>query len=283
MGEPVGFVDEQLYYPKNIGEKILKSRCWDKMGFYRVAHDIYPLVFSYHVLFQKNEKTTQIGWSKPDDRIANKFSIELQKLLPINSEISLDTLWDYLYKNDWLPPIGDGRRWAVKNRSRYLANKLKVSMDNQQLFALLVRKAGDNQGNINHIMKTGSAYNFKYIGSYFLSSCEIQQLKVKSRGGMWNETTASEAAGGPVRIIFLWDSNADSGINTEDIFDFTISHWRSFKNEIRTELKGTTYDPSTINWLHSADDHRESMEMLFLLNDGKREEVLSKIDVLKYQ
>ena len=79
-----------------------------------------------------------------------------------------------------------------------------------------------------------------------------------TRGGVWDETEASERGGLPWLIVII----AQPHIPENDCDGSRIPEWpQAIKVGAREEV-AERFSPSTVNWLHSADDAHEAAEIL---------------------
>ena len=183
--EPLGFIDESLYYPVRIGAEILEGRVWDPRGFWRVSDLQYPAVFAYHVVFQKGV-VTNVPLASPvrDDPSRNertKFQDELERLFS-DTDVSLQFLLAYLKASGFLPPLSEARR-AVQTQGRDdLIELLAARCDETVLGGFLVRDAAPDDAE-QVLARLAAAHGWRRLACMELSARERERFRRDVRGG----------------------------------------------------------------------------------------------------
>lgn len=184
--EPLGFIDESLYFPVRIGAEILEGRVWDPRGFWRVSDRQYPAVFAYHVVFQKGVVTNvPLASTVRDDPSRNertKFQGELERLFP-DTDVSLRLLLAYLDASGFLPPLSEARR-AVQTQGRDdLIELLAARCDETVLGGFLVREAAPDDAE-RALAGLAAAQGWQHLASRKLSARERERFRRDVRGGV---------------------------------------------------------------------------------------------------
>lgn len=278
--KPLGFVDEFLYYPVEMSKLILENRFFDERGFYRVCPKLYKDVFVYHVVFQKKQEQTLIPLSNntnTDKPMSGKFFDELQKLgLP---EPRLQDLYSHLFSYDSAlppPPLSHARRWAQVNESEFLRDMLKKSNPEISLCVFVLRGESGKTPLGELLVSTATKHGLTFLGEVVLTGDESVQISSTVRGGCWGETPASSLAGLPSSLV-LFEDRVSSGQVRAEFSDnpFEIVIWRIIKEEARRKAVSLGLERADNNWVHSTDDHRESLEALMCIQQDRWQHLAS--------
>lgn len=272
--EPLGFIDESLSFPVRIGAEILEGRVWDPRGFWRVSDRQYPAVFAYHVVFQKGVVTNvPFASAVHHDLRRNaqtKFQDELERLFP-DADVSLQFLLAYLDASGFLPPLSEARR-AVQAQGRDdLIELLAARCEEIVLGGFLVREAAPDDAE-RVLARLAAAQGWQHLASLQLSARERERFRRDVRGGVWIETPASAAAGGP-RSLAVFASDRRSG--PESCAGFEELQIRELKVAAREALGGAT----GLNWVHGSDDSFETIEWLFHLEEEQLAPLLNALNL----
>jgi len=275
--EPIGFVDEDLYFPRRIGEKILDARMWDPRGFWRVSDRHYPAIFAYHVVFQKgvNTRVPFEPAGLPVHHVSGsgertKFQNELDRLFS-NADASIRSLIEFLADQDFFPPLSNARR-AVQTQGREdIAELLRARCEDTVIAAFLIREAAPLDAT-SSLSQFAAEQGWHSLGSLELSAETRARFQENVRGGVWIETPASAAAGGPRALtVFAIERTGGDGA----CVGFEEPEIRELKIRARGVLEGT----SAVNWLHSSDDSFETIEWLAHLREEELEPFLQGLGI----
>lgn len=277
---PLGYVDESLYYPIEISDLILKNRFLDERGFYRVCPKLYRDVFIYHVVFQKKQEQTLLPLSNnanTDKPIPGKFFDELSKLGLLDPNMA--DLYEHLFTDDsTLPPpsLSHARRWADVNESEFLCDRLKKTNPEISLCVFVLRGESVRTPLGELLISTATEHGLIFLGEIVLTEDERAQIASTVRGGCWGETPASSRAGLPSSLVLFQDRVSSERVS-EEVSDnpFEIGLWRTIKEEARREAMSLGLERAYNNWLHSTDDHRESLEALMCIQQDRWQHLIS--------
>ena len=142
-------------------------------------------------------------------------------------------------------------------------------------FILTIRESGNKKEIINQVKKLMIENKFKFIKSLILNKEERMRLKKGTRGGCWFENNASKKGGGPSALLIFIDKNK---LNKKSKNQENSKNWRNIKELIRKKFIGTELDSSKVNWIHSSDDHFESLETINLLEENKKRKIYNLIN-----
>ena len=261
--EPIGFQEEFLYFPLNISEKIFDNKSWHKDEFWDLNQENKKLYSAYQELFHKSNKKIKINDIKEKHK-TNDFKNK-----------KYEEIFSFLQENNWIPPISDIRRWAEINNNNFLKNKSKMKKGYGFCFILTIRESGNKKEIINQVKKLMIENKFKLIKSLILNKEERMRLKKGTRGGCWFENNASKKGGGPAALLIFIDKNK---LNSKSKNQENSKNWRNIKELIRKKFIGTELDSSKVNWIHSSDDHFESLETINLLEENKKRKIYNLIN-----
>ena len=252
--DPIGFQDEQLYFPEYMGREILKNRTYDPRGFFRVSENGYEKVYIYHLTYQKNIFLNS-------DNL-KKYKQEFLKITYSNLVFNYENFFHELTLENFHPPLSHARKWASVMKNSFLMRKLHRSNKVSQIGIFVCRENSD-QVLIELLREYLREAGFIWLGEYALSGPEKERFRFSMRGGCWSENPASKAAGGPSTLVFFIDPSVppvDKDIDEFSEAQFQVEAWRNVKHKVRSLSAEKHFNPRGINWLHSVEDEKETVE-----------------------
>lgn len=219
------------------------------------------LLYAYHILIHKAEASglqASVAPTAPQD---NRYVMEGLNHFSMR-ELSLDALAQLLEDNGLFPPASEVHAWAEALGSDYLRSRLvSKSATSDQVVVFFLR--GEINSRMRDALRSSANAHSMSLGDFTRLS-ETQKALVfrHVRGGVWNETPASLAAGPPTEIAVgrpLTVSNLDE----------LAALGRAVKTKARESLSGSSLEASKVNWLHSTDFPLDAAELCDLLKEPR--------------
>ena len=254
LSYPIGFQEEILFLPFSISEYIFKNKLCYEESFWTLDPNSKKLYSKYNILFHKlYDKNNDSKIEKYDKLNNNNYS----------------EILNYLKENSWLPPISDIRRWSEINNNSFLKKEFDYRRGYGCCLIITIREKANKKEVIRNVVSIMNREKFKFISSINLNTKEKFIIKRNTRGGCWSENSASINGGGPASLLVFKDINDKDKRLNNNIGCEEINRWRKTKEIIRGHYKDTDLDSSEVNWIHSSDDHFESIETINLLERNK--------------
>jgi hypothetical protein len=252
--EPLGFQEERLYFPESTGRSLLKNKEYDSRGFFRVSEKDYRNIYLYHLTYQKN-----ILFDSDDVR---KYRAEFIKITRGELTFDFENCFDALTRARFHPPLSHARKWASVMRNLLLMKKLDRCDKKSQIGIFVCREAA-NEVMIDLLKKSMEKSGLIWLGDYALSDPEMEIFRLNMRGGCWGENPASKEAGAPSILVFFLDHFVPPVDKNLDEFSeerFQVEKWRAVKHDVRMLSVDNKINSSGVNWLHSVEDEKETLE-----------------------
>ncbi|MBY0400122.1 hypothetical protein K2X89_07490, partial [Myxococcota bacterium] len=258
---PLGHEDELLYYPSWLADEILSSRRRLPSGAWSPSDPAYLRSLAYHVVFHKGERAKlPIRRGEPPVARPNKYLEKLEELsryLGIAFEPTLDGLWHFLERENWLPPIDLARRYASALASPWLTGKvgsLPGAAEDVLVFVFrdwLVRRP-ELQARVVSALEAQGLFRIQIVE---LSEDERMRARERIRGGNWVETAGSREGGGPAAFGIFFDSAPEPPEERDRLLrPFCRNRKLGFKSELKQEIGRACNGGRVVNFLHAADD-----------------------------
>ena len=286
---PLGQEDELLYYPSWLADQILRSRqrlpsgAWAPSG-----RDLSPLARLSRRFSHKAERSKlPIDEGAPIVAEPNKYLEKLDELSRRSGtalESTLDGLWSFLEREDWLPPIDLARRYATTLRSPWLTGRWARSRARRRTCSSSSSATGWSA-----IPRSSSASSrrSRRRGSFgsdrgARSGVQCVRAHERIRGGNWVETEASRKGGGPAAFGIFFDPAPERpGERDRLLRPFCRNRKLGFKSELKQQIARDCNGGRVVNFLHAADDEREAFEYLSCLEPARHAAARTAIDRIR--
>jgi hypothetical protein len=281
---PLGQEDELLYYPSWLADQILGSRRKHRSGVWAPGDEVYLRSLAHHVVFHKAERS-MLPRTAADDSVLlpNKYVEKLRELAAkqgVDLELSLEGLWRYLARVDWLPPVDLARRHALSLKSPWLTRMVGPTPGaGEDVLLFVLRKWLVDRPDIEtRVLAELEAAGLERIDVVRLSDAEALRARERIRGGNWVENHESREGGGPAAFALFFDPHREPPAERDRLLrPFCMNPKLGAKTDLKQRIARIFNDGRVVNFLHAADDEREVYESLDCLAADRRDRVRHSI------
>ncbi len=289
LDKNVDDLDFSPYYPYALSRSILSDKVLAKDLFYHPNKRNYFFSLLYHIAYHKAEAS---GWpsfiqqkSNEKEAVKNKYTKTIEALarqLGMNAPTTLEQVHNLLTKNGWAAPIDTIRRYAIVRESTFLNYLAKPVYPDNEKGEVLVFVLRQWLIDLNLHKKTTEWFEeqgLKLIDLVMMNTKEQERARYGVRGGNWFNNKSGKAGGYPAALLVLYDPcPIKPDIKDQQQRPFCSNIKYALKDRIRDEFNQRYGSGTNSNFIHSADDAKESYEYIAILDNAKQDRLKKKIN-----
>lgn len=273
------------YYPAFLAQKILEDRILVNDLYFVPNPEIHLLSYIFHVVYHKSEKSGLPVGNEQNVPDAQGLGVikEIQAIFPEFhkdiSQFTLESLKQYLDKNNWTPSIEWVRKIAG-NGSRWLQSLYPTQEASFSISVFILRE----RGALPEIQKQFHTLIYKeklsIIYARRLSQTEKNIATMYLRSGNWNCGPHLFSGGLPSYVYILYDTSPETVPENIQEIHGHLSNYRFYrlKSDMRKIASQYHHLNGNMNCIHSCDDNSETFEYMKILFPNILVELESRIN-----